>query len=121
MKLLLPVLLLVPLVFAGAADSQSKTLLAERGKLLFSDDLNKAPDGKEWRAAKGKWEVADGVLRGAELPADNHGAVSRHTLQFKDAVLQYDVKLDGAKGTTLSINDAKEHVCRVLLAPTGFT
>ena len=122
MKLLrlLP-LLCLSITCASAADSQPKTLLAERGKILLTDDLNKAPDGKEWKAAKGKWEVSDGALRGAEVPADKHGAVTRHQLAFKDAVIQFDVKLDGAKMTTLSINDAKEHLCRVLINPTGFT
>ena len=47
--------------------------------------------------------------------------MTRHQLTFKDAVIQFDVKLDGAKMTTLSINDAKEHLCRVLINPTGFT
>ncbi|HYR57068.1 MAG TPA: hypothetical protein VEO95_00495 [Chthoniobacteraceae bacterium] len=120
MKLLalLP-LLALPLTLV-AADSQPKTLLAERGKVLLSDDLNQAPDGKAWRAAKGKWEAADGAVRGAELAADNHPGVIRHALPFKDAVIQYDVKLDGAKMTTFSINDEKEHVARVLLMPNAF-
>lgn len=117
---LLP-LLCLSIAGANAADSQPKTLLAERGKMLYSDDLKTAPDGKEWKAAKGKWEVADGALKGAEIPEDKHGAVTRHPLAFKDAVIQFEIKLDGAKGTSLSINDAKEHVARVSIAPTGFT
>ncbi len=113
-------LLSLPLCASFAADAP-KTLLAEPGKQLLSDDLKTAPDGKEWKAAKGKWEVMDGILSGAEKPEDKHGAVMRHALAFENAVIQYEVKLDGAKMTTLSISDAKEHVCRVLLNPTGFT
>ncbi len=116
--LILPILLAT---LAAASAAEPKTLLAERGKSLFSDDLNKAPDGQAWKAAKGKWEIVDGALRGAEVPADMHGAVTRHALAFKDAVLQFDVKLDGAKTVSLSINDAKEHLARVLFNPTGFT
>src|SRR3954449_12033852 len=56
-----------------AADSTAEqpTLMTERGKLLFSDDFDK-PLGKEWKTAKGKWEVADGAIKGAELKADMH-------------------------------------------------
>jgi hypothetical protein len=116
----LPLLLLTASSLV-AADSQPKTLLAERGKSLLSDDLAQAPDGKAWKAAKGKWEVVSGGLQGSEIPADKHGAVTRHALEFKDAVIQFDIKFNGAKSTSLSINDAKEHVARVILGPTGFT
>ena len=108
-------ILLATLAAASAADP--KTLLAERGKSLLSDDLNKTA----WKGAKGKWEIADGAMRGTELTADMHGAAARQPLAFKDAVLQFDVRLDGAKMTSLSINDAKGHLCRVLINPTGFT
>jgi hypothetical protein len=109
-------------IAAGAADASAepKTLLAERGKLLFSDDLSAAPS-KEWRAAKGKWEAVDGAWRGEEVPADMHPGVIRHALKFQNAIFQYSFKLDGAKQITLSINDEKEHVCRVLIRPNGFT
>lgn len=105
--------------FAADAPADPKTLLAERGKVLFSDDLKETP-AKEWRAAKGKWEAVDGALRGSEVPEDKHGAVTRHQLAFKDAVLQFSFKLDGAKTISLSINDAKEHLARVVIRPNGF-
>ena len=106
--------------FAADAPADPKTLLAERGKVLLSDDLKEAP-AKEWRAAKGKWEATDGALRGAEIPEDKHGAVTRHQLAFKDAVIQFSFKLDGAKTISLSINDEKEHLARVMIRPNGFT
>jgi hypothetical protein len=106
--------------FAADAPAEGKTLLTERGKLLLSDDLNTAPS-KEWRIAKGKWEPVDGALHAEELPSDNHPGVMRHQLKFQDAVFQFSFKLDGAKQITLSINDEKEHVCRVLIRPNGFT
>ena len=113
-------LLILPITLATASDSPPKTLLAERGRILLSDDLNQAPTGKPWRAAHGKWAAADGGIRGSELAADKHGGVIRHALPFKDAVVQYEIKLDGARVSTLSINDEKEHVARVLLAPKSF-
>lgn len=101
---------------AFAGEDLPKTLMTERGKLVFSDDLNKTA----WKAGKGKWEIADGAMRGAELKADMHGAVARKPLKFQDAVIQYDVRLDGCKTTSFSINDAKEHVARVMITPAGF-
>jgi hypothetical protein len=109
-------------VAARAADApaEPKTLLAERGKLLLSDDLSAAPS-KEWRVAKGKWEPVDGAWHAEEIPADMHPGVIRRQLKFQNAIFQYSFKLDGAKQTTLSINDEKEHLCRVLIRPNGFT
>ena len=116
--------LCVPFAFAAEpADKQAdqpKTLLAERGKLIVSDDL-KQPLGAGWRVGKGKWEVADGAIRSSELPADSHGAVARYDLKFDDAIIQYSFKLDGAKTTTLSINTTKGHLCRVLITPSGLS
>jgi hypothetical protein len=109
-----------PIANAEDTSGEPKTLLAERGKLLLSDDLNAAPSN-EWRIAKGKWEAVDGAVQGQELPADMHPGVMRHQLKFQNAIFQYSFKLDGAKQTTLSINDEKEHVCRVLIRPNGFT
>jgi 3-keto-disaccharide hydrolase len=105
---------------AAEPAADPKPRMTERGKLLFSDDLNK-PFAKEWKAAKGKWEVVDGAMRGCELKDDMHGAVSRHPVEFQNAVIQFSFRIDGARVTTLSINGAKGHVCRVLMRPNGFT
>lgn len=110
------VLVLGCCVFAADAP-EPKTLLTERGKLLFRDDLTQ-PLGKEWRAAKGKWEVVNGAIRGAEQKADMHGAVARHAMPFQNVIIQYDFKLEGARQTSLSINAAKGHLCRVVINPT---
>ena len=105
---------------AAEPAKEPKALLTERGKLLFGDDLNQ-PLGKEWRAAKGKWEVVEGAVRGSELKADMHAAVARHAMDFRNVVIQYSFKLDGARQTTFSINATKGHLCRVLVNSTGFT
>lgn len=103
-----------------SAEAERKTLMSERGKLLFSDELTQ-PLGKEWRTAKGRWEIVDGVLKGSELKADMHGAVTRHAMPFQNVIIQYSFKLDGARVTSLSINDAKGHCCRLTINATGIT
>jgi hypothetical protein len=113
-------LALLPLgATAAETTSEPKTLMTERGKLLFSDDLA-GPLGKEWKTAKGKWEAVDGAVRGAEIKDEMHGAVTRHVMPFHDVVVQYSFRLDGAKGTSLSINDAKGHCCRLSINAVGF-
>lgn len=101
-------------LIAAAPAPEVKPLMTKPGKLLFSDDLG-AGLGKSWRAAKGKWENAGGVVQAKELKEDKHGAVARVDLKFHDALFQFSFKLQGARQTTLSINDAKRHICRVLI------
>lgn len=79
-----------------------------------------APWTTGWRLRPGKWEFVDGAMKGTELKEDAHGAVARFPLSFKDAVIQYDVRIDACKMTSFSVNDAKEHVCRVLVTKDGF-
>jgi hypothetical protein len=110
----------VAIVRAADPPPAPATLMAAPGKLLVSDDL--AALAKPWAAGKGKWTPADGGgLRGAEVAADKHGAVMRRPVPFKDAVIQYSFRLDGAKQTSLSINMAKGHLCRVLVNKDGLT
>lgn len=115
--LLLSVTLLTAAAFAEEAPSSPTTLMTKPGKLLFRDDLKTQPAKQEWRYGPGSWTVAEGALKGIEKAEDKHGAVLRRPQKFRDAIIRYEFKLDGAKVTTLSINDAKEHVCRVLLRP----
>lgn len=104
---------------SSSAD-QPDTLMCERGKLLLSDTFEAGP-GKSWRILKGKWESVDGATQGSELKEDMHGAVIRANLPVHNLVLQYSFKLDGAKATTLSINDAKGHNSRVIVNANGFS
>ena len=105
-----------PLSVARAADA--KTLMTDRGALIFADDFSKAP-AAPWRVAKGEWMTVDGAVQVRELKADMHGAVARRPVPHANFVVQYSFKLDGTKRTTLSINDAKGHCCRVLIDPAG--
>jgi hypothetical protein len=95
------------------------TLLAQPDKELVSDALTKDAKTAEWKIAKGKWErTAEGV-RVEELPDDKHGAAGRVSVKLQDFVAAFEFRLDGAKSISLSINDAKEHVARVMITPTS--
>ena len=101
-----------------AADAPA-TLLAQPDKELVRDALTKDAKGAEWKIAKGKWERAADGIHVEELPADKHGAAGRLTQKMQDFVASFEFRLDGAKSISLSINDAKEHVARVLITPAS--
>lgn len=115
--------LLLPIAFFGltlGAPASDKPLLAIPGKVIYENKLDSAP-GAPWKAAKGKWELADGNWRGSEVPEDKHGAVTRLPNKLGDFVIEYEVKLDGARTTSLSINAVKDHMARIVISPTMVT
>ncbi len=108
------------LLLSLPALAETAPLLAIPGKVIYESKLDgglAAP----WKAAKGKWEAADGALRGAEKPEDKHGAVARLPNKLQDFIVEYEVKLEGAKSTTLSINAIKDHMARIMITPTTVT
>jgi hypothetical protein len=109
---------LLALTLAHSQSLQPSTLMTTRGDTVLSDDLGKL--SSDWKASKGAWQIVDGVLQGTELEKDKHPAVYRHALNFQDAVIQFDFKLEGAKMISFSINDAKGHVARVVVDAKGF-
>lgn len=101
---------------ALATHAADKPLLAVPGKVIYESKLDTAP-AAPWKAAKGKWELVDGVLRGSEKPEDMHGAVTRLPNKLGDFVIEYEFKFEGAKSTTLTVNAAKDHMARILITP----
>lgn len=97
----------------------SEPALSDRGKLLFSDDFNGSSLASPWNGAKGQWEVANGALKGSEIPTDKHAAVRRHPLQYHDAIFEFSFRFDGAKAVHLSLNNKDGHVCRLIMTPKG--
>lgn len=111
-------LLAFSLAFTVHADD--KPLLAIPGKVIYESKLDAAP-GAPWKAAKGKWELVDGVTRGSELEADKHGAVTRLPNKLQNFVIEYEFKFEGAKSTSLSINAIKDHMARISITPKSVT
>lgn len=104
---------------ARADGGPLKPIMTEPGAVLVADSFaSSIPKG--WRGNVGKWEVADGVVRGTEKKEQKHQAVLRRPLEFKNAVISFSFRLGESRQISLSVNDAKEHVCRVLINPKGF-
>ncbi len=127
----------------ASADDLLPTLMNTRSKLLVDQPLDKPVppfDGKSngfasgfkgWRynAAErgGKWEVVDGAFKGAENPAVSHPATASYGFDFKDVIIQCevrmnDVPLNGRKWRSLSVRttDTKDYVCSIMLNEGGF-
>jgi hypothetical protein len=114
---LLTLTLSVAALSATAADT---ALLAIPGKVIYENKLDTAP-AAPWASAKGKWELVEGALRGAEKPEDKHGAVTRLPNKLTDFVIDYEFKFEGARSTSLSINAVKDHMARIMITPKTVT
>ena len=98
------------------AIAAEKPLLAIPGKVIYENKLDSIPSDP-WKAAKGKWELVDGVWRGSEKPEDKHGAVIRLPNKLSDFVIECEFKFEGGKTTSLSINSPKDHLSRIVITP----
>jgi hypothetical protein len=66
--------------------------------------------------------VVDGALVAKELAADKHAAVLNYQKKNRNSVVRFSFKLDGStKGFNFSLNHAKGHLFRVVIAPTKMT
>lgn len=73
-------------------------------------------------AVKGHWAVVDGVLIGKELPSDQHAAVLNYQKKNRNSVVRFSFRLDGnTTGFNFSLNHAKGHLFRVVIAPSSMT
>ncbi|SKA80513.1 protein of unknown function [Prosthecobacter debontii] len=108
------------LALASIASAADLPLLAIPGEVIYQSKLDTAP-AAPWKAAKGQWELKDGVMRGSELEADKHGAVTRLPNKLNDFVIEYEFKFEGARTTSLSINAVKDHMARINITPKSVT
>lgn len=114
------ILTIVGLGISAETPADATTKMVTIDKAVLEDSLIKG-FGDGWKTAKGKWENVDGSIKGSEVKADMHGAVSRHDANFSDGVVSFNFKLEGAKGISLSLNATKGHICRVAIKSSGFS
>jgi hypothetical protein len=107
-------------VTARAETTPLKPLMTEPGPLLADESFRDSMP-KTWKGNIGTWEIADGSLRGTEKKEQNHQAVRRRAFAFKNVIIAFSFRLDQSRQISLSVNDAKEHVCRLIINDRGFT
>lgn len=143
--LLLALIATLPAIRSIAAETLPKTLMTTRGKLLAGEDfqgplppLTGKPVGfasgfTGWRynagpatGKSGRWELRDGMFTGIESPEAHHPATASLGIQFKDAVIQCEVRLDDVpaegrqyRSLFVKATDAKDYVCALNVGPGG--
>jgi hypothetical protein len=141
-----PLLLALSLAVAplvSLAGDLPPTLLGVRGRLLvdesfagplppFDGKSNGFASGfKAWRfntaARGGTWTVEGGTFKGVENPAVHHPATASRGFEFKDVVIQcevrmHDAPLDGRARRFFMVRttDLKDYVCSVILDEAGW-
>lgn len=129
----------------AVADEPAATLLATRGRLLASEDFLKPPapfTGKPvgfasgfsgWRfnagptgGKAGRWDLADGLFTGIETPGANHPATASFGINYRDAIIQCEVRLndvpaDGRQYRSLALKatDTKDYLISLSMGPGG--
>jgi len=104
----------------SAADVPAQPI-AKKGALLFSDDFERTGLGA-WKQNCQTFAVTDGVMKGSQT-RDDHGAVAAIHVAFKDAVIEFKFRFEGATGINAVCDDKawKEshagHICRATITP----
>ena len=121
-RVLLTAVLLTPLFLREAAGQdrkksppEPKVWMCLKGELLWAESFAGTALPKDWRKGQGNWEVAAGILSGAELPADKHPAYVTRKVSDPNVVIQVTFKLDGAGWLGCSFESVKEHVAGLRL------
>lgn len=90
--------------------------LLKPGEMVFSDQFDRIETGERFRVLKGKWSIREQELHGAEIKADNHAAVALFGQPFRDGLLRFSFRMQGAKGFHLSLNHSTGHLFRVVVS-----
>jgi 3-keto-disaccharide hydrolase len=113
------------LLFAAAAraekDADLKLLISKATKSVMQEKFDGPKLPKGWVANKGDFQVRDGAIAGWEKKEDMHAAVLTLQKPFKNSILRFSFKRDGATGFNVSFNHAKGHLFRVLINDDSLT
>ena len=93
-----------------------KPLLVRPGKIIAQPEL-KQPLGAGWTVRKGTWEVKEGELVAAEVPAEKHAAVLHQLTGLQSAVIECEFQFDGGKVFLIGCDAEKKHVGRLVITP----
>lgn len=113
---LLFVLALAPSLFAQTGQS----LLIDRELPAVAAPSFQEPLTAPFRAAKGQWTPADGVLKIVDIAAEKHIPVLHHNVPLATAVIECEFRFDGP-GSFLVGCDGKGHIGRVVINAAGLS
>lgn len=97
-------------------NTQLEPKIGALGSTVFETSYDTAMS-EPFKAVKGDWSVADGVLVGRELAADKHAAVLNLQHENRNSVIRFSFKCeDKTNGVQLSLNRQGGHLFRVAVA-----
>jgi hypothetical protein len=109
----------LPVAAWAEKGSEIKPALVKPGKVVLDEKFDGSALPKGWTTPKGDWQVKDGVVVGKEKASDKHAAVLNLAQPFKNSVVRFSFKREGAKNLHLSLNHAKGHLFRVIVTDDG--
>jgi hypothetical protein len=110
---------LCALTFAAEPPQQPPT---KRGALLFSDSFERAEIGPRWETSLRTFAIVGDALKGGQV-LGKHGAVAGVEVPFKDAVIEFRFRFEGAASINAVCDDRAwtnshaGHICRVVITP----
>lgn len=126
MRILLPLCLVVSIAAAdrpatapGAPKKDLRSLMAERGDLLFRDSFIPGEWEKRWGKSggawqAGEWKAEDEAVRCRELPEEKHHTTLMTKVDVGDVIIQFSFKFEDCDQVFVGF-DAKEHIARVFI------
>src|SRR5437868_363375 len=75
-----------------------KTLICKASKVVVQEKFDTPNLPKGWAAAKGDFQVREGAIAGWEKKEDMHAAVLALQKPFKNSIIRFSFKRDGATG-----------------------
>jgi hypothetical protein len=93
-----------------------------RGALLFSDDFERAEVGERWDGSQKSFAIVGGAMKGGQV-LGKHGAVAGVSVPFRDAVIEFRFRFEGAASINAVCDDKAftgshaGHICRVTITP----
>jgi hypothetical protein len=96
-------------------DAELKTLICKASKVVLQEKFDTPNLPKGWAVGKGDFQVREGAIAGWEKKEDMHAAVLNLQKPFKNSIIRFSFKRDGATGFNVSFNHAKGHLFRVLI------
>lgn len=113
-------------VFAFSASCVGQTKAAGEAVVDESFAGDKL-DTKVWKTGVGSWKQVDGVLKGAERPADKHAAALRRVIETEDADYELKFRFTGkGKGFHFGFDPArgelpkKGHLFSIVVTPESW-
>ena len=120
-----PTILALCLLASSAFADERVGILARPTTVLYSDTFERESLGDAWQATQRSFAIKNGAMVGGMRDEATHPAITKISKDFRDIILKFSFRLDGAKSFNIVFNDIHEksvhsgHVARMTVSPQG--